>query len=193
MDNWSAVTAHIGVAARMTSGTASNMLLVGIALRERFPKVSALFSAGLISYQLVRAMVTRSANVVDPDALRSLDEQLSQACQDWEPLSVDKTEKTIDAIIAEVDPLALRRREAQARDRGVEFGTQDGSGIATLFATLFATDATALELACARWPRRCAPPIRGPPISGVPMRSAPWPTARTGWPASAEPRTARPL
>ena len=141
MDNWSAVTAHIGVAARMTSGTASNMLLVGIALRERFPKVSALFSAGLVSYQVVRAMVTRSANVVDPDALRSLDEQLSQAFQQWEPLSVDKTEKTIDAIIAEVDPLALRRREAQARDRGVAFGTEDGSGITTLFATLFATDA----------------------------------------------------
>ena len=140
------MTAHIGVAARMTSGTASNMLLVGIALRERFPKVSALFSAGLMSYPLVRAMVFRSANVVDPDALRALDEQLAQACQDWEPLSVDKTEKTIDAIIAEVDPLALRRREAQARDRGVAFGTQDGSGITTLFATLFATDATALEL-----------------------------------------------
>ena len=161
MDNWSAVTAHIGVAARMTSGTASNMLLVGIALRERFPKVSALFSAGLVSYQVVRAMVFRSANVVDPDALRSFDEQLSQACQDWEPLSVDKTEKTIDAIIAEVDPLALRRREAQARDRGVAFGTEDGSGITTLFATLFATDATALETRLQRGGR-----------DGVPRRSA---------------------
>ena len=75
MDNWSAVTAHIGMAARMTSGTASNMLLVGIALRERLPKVSALFSVGLVSYQVVRAMVFRSANVVDPDALRALDEQ----------------------------------------------------------------------------------------------------------------------
>ncbi|TPG35229.1 HNH endonuclease signature motif containing protein [Mycolicibacterium hodleri] len=145
LDNWSAVTAHIGVAAGITSGTASNMLLVGIALRERFPKVSALFSAGLISYQVVRVTVTRSANVIDPDALRSLDERLSQAFQDWEPLSVDKTEKTIDAIIAEVDPLARRRREAQARDRGVQFATEDGSGIATLFATLFATDAKALE------------------------------------------------
>ncbi|TPG35166.1 HNH endonuclease [Mycolicibacterium hodleri] len=146
LDNWGAVTAHIGVAARMTSGAASNMLLVGVALRERFPKVAALFSAGLISYQVVRAIVQRAANVTDPDALRLLDEGLSSAFQDWEPLSVDKTEKTIDAIVAEVDPLALRRRDAQARDRGVQFDTEDGSGISTLFATLFATDAKALEV-----------------------------------------------
>ncbi|MBJ7340232.1 DUF222 domain-containing protein, partial [Mycolicibacterium sp.] len=146
LDNWSAVTAHIGAAARITSGAASGMLLVGIALRERFPKVAALFTAGLISYPVVRAMVTRSANVIDPDALRALDEQLSSAFQDCEPLSVDKTEKTIDAIIADVDPLALRRREAQARDRRVDITIEDGSGLATLFSTLFATDAHALDL-----------------------------------------------
>ncbi|TPG31692.1 HNH endonuclease signature motif containing protein [Mycolicibacterium hodleri] len=146
LDNWGAVTAHVGVAARMTSGAASNMLLVGIALRERFPQVGALFTAGLISYPLVRAVVFRSANVIDPDAVRALDDRLAEALRDWEPLSVDKTEKTIDAMVAEVDPLALRRREAQARDRGVAFGPEDGSGIATLFANLFATDAKALGL-----------------------------------------------
>ncbi len=91
LDNRAAVCAHIGAAQRLTSGAASGLLMVGTALRDRFPKVAAVFAAGLIGYQLVRTIVCRGALVTEPDVLRALDAALAGALQTWEPLSLDKT------------------------------------------------------------------------------------------------------
>ncbi len=145
LDNWAAVCAHIGAAGRLTSGAASGLLLVGTALRDRFPKVAGLLAAGLITYALARAIVQRGANVTDPEALRALDAALAQALQEWEPMSVDKTEQTIDAVIAQVDPHAMRRTQTRARGRSVDVHVEDGSGMADLFGTLFTPDAKALD------------------------------------------------
>jgi hypothetical protein len=145
LDNWGAVCAHIGAAQRITSGTASNMLIVATALRDRFPKVAAVFLAGLIGYPLVRTIVTRGALVTDPEALAALDSALAEALHTWEPMSVDKTEQTIDAFIAKVDPHALRRTQTSARGRSVDVVIEDGSGLAAVFATLFTPDAKAFD------------------------------------------------
>src|SRR3954454_17249802 len=53
LDNWAAVCAHIGAAQRITSGAASSLLLIGTALRDRLPKVAAVFADGLIGSPLV--------------------------------------------------------------------------------------------------------------------------------------------
>ena len=114
LDNWAAVAAHIGGAARITSGAASSLLLIGTALQERFPMVAAVFADGLISYALVRTVVSRGALVIDPDALHAVDAALAAALRSWEPMSVEKTEQTIDAYIAAHRPA----RRAPHRDRG---------------------------------------------------------------------------
>jgi len=146
LDNFDAVAAHIGAAQRITPGAAGNQLLVAVALHERFPKVAAVFAEGLISYALVKTVVTRGALVVDPDALRALDGLLAEAFGEWEPMSVDKTEKAVDAYVARVDPQAVRRTETKARSRSVEITIdEDGSGLATVYATLFAQDAKAFQ------------------------------------------------
>jgi hypothetical protein len=145
LDNWGAVCAHIGAAQRITSGTASNLLIVATALRDRFPKVAARFLAGLIGYPLVRTIVTRGALVTDPDALRALDEALAEALHSWEPMSVDNTEQAIDAFIAQVDPYAVRRTQTGARGRSVDITVEEGSGLAAVFATLFTPDAKAFD------------------------------------------------
>ncbi|KAA0097934.1 HNH endonuclease [Mycolicibacterium sp. P1-18] len=146
LDNFDAVAAHIGAAVRITPGAASHQLLIAVALHERFPQVAAVFADGLITYQLIRAVVQRGALVVDPDALHALDALLAEAFRTWEPMSVDKTEKTLDAYVAQVDPHAVRRTETKARSRSVEVHVdEDGSGMATVYATLFAHDAKAFE------------------------------------------------
>jgi hypothetical protein len=145
VDNWDAVVAHIGAAQRTTPNAASTMLLVGVALRERFPKVAAAFWAGDITYPVARAVTVRAALVTDADALRSLDAALAEAIGSWGPMSLDKTHKTVDAFIAKVDPQAVIRTQTKARGRGVDVVIEDGSGIATLFASLFVTDAKALD------------------------------------------------
>ncbi|MCV7135594.1 DUF222 domain-containing protein, partial [Mycobacterium hodleri] len=129
----------------ITPGAASNQLLVAVALHERFPKVAAVFADGLITYQLVRTVVQRGALVVDPDALHALDAMLAAALSSREPMSVATLEKTIDGFVAQVDPQAVIRTETRARGRSVEIGDEDGSGMATVFATLFAHDAKAFD------------------------------------------------
>ncbi|MCV7420182.1 DUF222 domain-containing protein [Mycobacterium yunnanensis] len=146
LDNLDAVAAHIGAAQNITPGTASHQLLIAVALHDRFPRVAAVFAEGLITYALVKTVVQRGALVIDPDALRTLDGLLAEAFGDWEPRSVDKTEKAIDSFVAQVDPNAVRRSEAKARGRSVEVHIEeDGSGMATVLATLFAHDAKAFE------------------------------------------------
>ena len=128
LDNFDAVAAHIGAAQRITPGAAGNQLLVAVALHERFPRVAAVFAEGLITYALVKTVVQRGALVIDPDALRALDAMLAQAFGAWEPMSVDKTEKAVDAYVAQVDPHAVRRTETKARGRSVEISVDEDGG-----------------------------------------------------------------
>ncbi len=144
LDNWGAVSAHVGAVQRITPGMADGMLLVGVALRDRFPKVGALFASGEIGYSVVRSIVTRTLLVTDPDARRELDGLLAEALASWGPMSVAATEKAIDAIIAAVDPRAVRRTLTRARGRHVEVVVQE-DGMATLAGLLFAPDALALD------------------------------------------------
>src|SRR5512144_2344870 len=146
LDNWDAVAAHIGAAQRMTHHAASNQLLIAVALHERFPLVAAVFAEGLITYQLVRIVVQRGAAVVDPSALHELDRLLAESLSGREAMSTATAEKTVDAFVAQVDPHAVHRTETRARGRSVDIGDdEDGSGMATVYATLFATDAKAFD------------------------------------------------
>src|SRR3978361_1322374 len=78
LDNWGAVSAQIGACQRLTPKAASDRLLVAVALRDRFPKVVALFEAGLIDYPMVRLITIRGGLVTDPDILRELDTQIAE-------------------------------------------------------------------------------------------------------------------
>jgi hypothetical protein len=145
LDNWGAVCAQIGAAQQLTSGAASRLLLVAVALRDRLPHVGALFTSGTIGYRLVATIARRSGLVRDPAALRAVDAALADAVRQWGPMSVDKTEQAIDTLIAEFDPYALPRTQDRARGRCVEVFIDDASGLANLWGTLFATDGKALD------------------------------------------------
>ena len=104
LDNWDAVSAHIGAAQHLTSGTASGLLLIAVALHDRLPKVAAVFADGLIDYRTVRTLVTRSLLVLDPDARRRLDSALREGLGSWGPMSQHRLEQYVDALIEQIDP-----------------------------------------------------------------------------------------
>ncbi|WP_284233364.1 HNH endonuclease signature motif containing protein [Mycobacterium antarcticum] len=145
LDTWEAVSAQIAATLGLTGGAAANLLLTAVALRDRFPKLAAVFADGLVTFAVVRAIVWRSRLVTDPDALARLDEALAGEVARWGPMSVHTTETTIDEFITRVDPDAVRRTQTRARGRSVEISIEDGSGMAELFATVFATDAEAFD------------------------------------------------
>ena len=145
VDNFDAVAAHIAATQCLTTGAAGNLLYLAAALHEQFPKVAAVFADGLISLSLVRTIITRTRLAILPDARRQIDDALAAACRTWEPMSRVKTEQFIDAIIEQFDPDAVRRTQTSARGRSVDFTTEDGTGMATMYARLFVPDAAALD------------------------------------------------
>jgi hypothetical protein len=146
LDNWGAVSAEIGAAQQITAGAASHQLLVATTLRDRLPRVAAVFADGLVSYAVVAVIAWRTMSIKDPDALRAVDTDLAAAIVGWEPMSKGKTITAIDVIVEQHDPHAVRRTQNKARGRSVDIHLDDdGGGLATLWATLFAHDAKALD------------------------------------------------
>ena len=145
VDNFDAVAAHIAATQCLTTGAAGNLLYLATALHEQFPKVAAVFADGLISFALVRTIITRTRLAILPDARRQIDDALAEACRTWEPRSRVKTEQFIDATIERFDPNAVLRTQTSARGRSVNVTIEDGTGLATLVATLFLTDAVAID------------------------------------------------
>ena len=145
VDTFSAVAAHIAAVQGLTTGAAENLLFLAAALHEQFPKVAAVFADGLISFSLVRTIITRTRLAILPDARRQIDDALAAACRTWQPRSRIKTEQFFDAIIEQFDPDAVRRTQTSARGRSVDFTTEDGTGMARMYATLFVPDAAAMD------------------------------------------------
>jgi hypothetical protein len=145
LDNWAAACAEIGANQQLTPGAASHLLLIGTALRDRLPTIAAVFHDGFIGFRLVATIVHRTALIKDPDAMRAVDTALATLVQAWGPMSLDRTDQAIDTLIAEHDPYALRRTHTKARSRAVDVFLDDATGLATLWATLFATDAAAFD------------------------------------------------
>jgi hypothetical protein len=144
LDNWGAVAAEIGAEQNITQGAASHQLLIATALRDRLPRVAALFADGLVSYRVVATITARTALVRDRDAQIAVDKAFADVLVDWAPMSEDKLNTAIDAIVAEHDPHGVYRTKLAAKGRNIQFD-YDGSGMATMFARLFATDAKAYE------------------------------------------------
>ena len=60
-------------------------------------------------------------------------------------MSQHRLEQNVDALIEQIDPCAVRRTHTRARSRSVEVTVEDGTGLATMLITLFATDADAFS------------------------------------------------
>lgn len=116
-------------------------------LRNRLPKVCALFAEGAISARLASALVWHSDLIKDPGTLQIIDETLADAANRLGALSVGKAAQAIDAIVHRHDPAAVRRTRIGGRSRDVVIEAEKHqSGTARLWGgSLFATDAAILD------------------------------------------------
>ncbi|WNG88801.1 DUF222 domain-containing protein [Mycobacterium sp. ITM-2016-00317] len=146
IDPDAAVTAELGSAQHITAGLASAQAHRGVALRDRLPKVFALFLAGQISEMLVRAIVWRTYLITDPTVMAAVDAELAAEISGWGAKSVTKTEIEIDALVARHDRDAVRTKKESVIEPAVQFGSPtDPPGFTTLWARLFAGDAAIAE------------------------------------------------
>ncbi|BBY17979.1 HNH endonuclease signature motif containing protein [Mycolicibacterium litorale] len=146
VDPETSVVSELAAAHNITDSLALFQTHRAVALRDRLPKVAALFARGLLSDLLVRAVVCRTTLITDPDTLAAVDTALAEQLLSWGPTSAKKTKAAIDAIVETHDPAALRCTTTADRDRDIEFGdTADDAGYMTLWARMYAPDGVAFE------------------------------------------------
>ncbi|MBV5245327.1 HNH endonuclease [Mycolicibacterium sp. PAM1] len=147
--NWwvdpdAAVAAEIAAAVTITQGLATHQTYRAVVLRDRLPKVGALFLQGLLSELLVRAIITRTDLITDPELIAAVDADLAADILRWGPQSAKKTEAAIDHIVERHDPDAVRQTRQHDVGRTIEIGNPgDAPGYTTVWARMFAGDAAA--------------------------------------------------
>ncbi|OBA99753.1 hypothetical protein A5662_15095 [Mycobacteriaceae bacterium 1482268.1] len=146
IDPTAALTTEIGAAVNVSASMALHQTHRGVALRDRLPKVAALFAAGLITDILARTIVTRTYLIIDPAAMAAVDDALAARVTRWGALSVRKTEAAIDALIEDHDPAALRQTRETAATETVQFGSPaDVAGMTSMWARLTTARARLIE------------------------------------------------
>ncbi len=145
-DNWDAVAAEVAAAQNISHSMASGQMYQAAALRNRLPRVAALFAEGTISARLAATIVWHTDLVKDAGTLQLVDSTLAQDATRFGPMSASKTAQAIDAVVDQHDPGALRRTRAGARSRDVVIDqSNDESGTAAMWGRLYAHDAATLD------------------------------------------------
>ena len=145
-DLWDATAAEVAAALGISPRRASSQMYLAQSLRERLPKVNALFLAGLIGARLVSTISWRTHCVVGADEMAAIDAEVAAAARQWGPLSDRKVETLIDVAIDAHDPQARLFFSAAARGMDVQFGKpEDDGGTRSVWGRLFATHAELIE------------------------------------------------
>lgn len=145
IDGHADVVAEISAELNISRGRAASQLHLAIALRERLPKVAAVFGTGVIDVRMVMALINRSDNVEDPVVLARLDAALASQAPRWMRMSGPKLAERIDMWVARCDPAAVRERRVTPQDRYVAFGPLTAAGMAGLFGSLPVPDAVVVD------------------------------------------------
>ncbi|MGE2832505.1 DUF222 domain-containing protein [Mycobacterium sp. SMC-4] len=145
-DPWNNAAAHIGAALSVGQRRASGQMRIAVALRDRLPKVGALFSAGSLSARLISEITWRTHLVEDHRVLALIDTALAERAIRWGPLSDAKLVGAIEAVIERYDPDALRRAQEMIRARDFRIGAcDDPNEIVSVHGQLTAGDAEAFQ------------------------------------------------
>lgn len=145
-DNWDAMAAEVAAAQDISHAMASGQMYLAVALRDRLPRVGALFADGVISARLAATIAWHTDLIKDRQALQLVDKTLAEDATRFGPLSANKTAQAIEAVVDRYDPGALRRTRARARSRDVVIDSADQeSGTAAMWGRLYATDAAVLD------------------------------------------------
>jgi hypothetical protein len=146
IDGWRLASAEVSAAMGTADRAASGQMCIAMALRERLPRVAALFAQGRLSAKLVATITWRTHLIVDAEIQERIDSAIADRAVKWGPLSVAKLESAIDSLVDVHDPDARRRLREAARSRDVLFGKPDDvSGTRSMWGRLLTSDAELFE------------------------------------------------
>jgi Domain of unknown function (DUF222) len=114
-DGWDGAAAEISAALNMGHGRASSEMDIAVMLRDRFPKLAALFHQGLLTGRRAWIIEARTRLVTDPDTAATLDTALADRITSWGPVPEYKFTQLIDLEVERIDPDALIRARASKK------------------------------------------------------------------------------
>ena len=144
VDTEAAVAAEVGAQLRIGQGLAASRVRYARAMRERLPKVGAVFAAGDIDYRMFQTIVFRTDLIDDPEVMAAVDALLAANVSRWPSLSQGRLGAQVDKVVAKADADAVRRRQERAAGRQVWFADM-GDGLAHVEGTVASPDAHALD------------------------------------------------
>ena len=142
-DPFEAVAAEVSAAQNISRGRAGSQIRYARELRERLPKVAAIFAAGEIDFRMVSAIINRTSNV-DDAAIADLDAALARLAVKWMKLSNSKLADRIDFVIAKFDADGVRVPPEIDEQRYVEVAPTT-PGMGGIWANIHAADAAAFD------------------------------------------------
>jgi hypothetical protein len=86
-DGWASAAAEVAAAMTVGHRRASAQMRIAVALRDRLPRVAALYAMGTLSSRVVSAITWRTQLVEDADALAQIYAALAEAAILWGPIS----------------------------------------------------------------------------------------------------------
>lgn len=145
-DDWDACAAELACVLTVSQRAASSQMQLAIALRDRLPKVAALFLDGRVSARIVGTIAWRTHLVVDADALDAIDSDIAESVKRWGRLSQKRVEQAVDATVARWDPAAVHRVRTGMRGRDFTIGdADDATGTTSVWGKLSNADAALLH------------------------------------------------
>jgi hypothetical protein len=142
-DPFEAVAAEVSAAQNISRGRAGSQIRYSRELRERLPKVAAVFAAGEIDFRMVSTIISRTSNV-DEAVIADLDAALARLAPKWMKLSNSKLADRIDFVIAKFDADGVRVPPEIDEQRYVEVGPTT-PGMGGIWANIHAADAAAFD------------------------------------------------
>jgi hypothetical protein len=144
VDGHANLVAELSAALNISRGRASGRLDKAITLRERLPKVAQVFAAGEIDYRMMAALVHRSDNVIDAEAMARLDAVFANRAPEWMKMSGPKLTERIDMWVEKLDPEGVREPKPAGDDRYVDVGPLS-PGMAGIWAKLTLADGVGVD------------------------------------------------
>ncbi|MGE2713659.1 DUF222 domain-containing protein [Mycolicibacterium litorale] len=145
-DSWAAAASEVGAALTIGHRRASGQMRIAVALRDRLPKIAALYLQGRLSGRLIGEITWRTHLIDDHHVLALLDSALADKALRWGPLSDAGLTRAIDALITRYDPNAVIRADETVTKRDFRVGAHnDPDALATVWGQLMGCDAAVLS------------------------------------------------
>lgn len=147
VDALNKTSAEVSTALNVSAAVAAELVDYAETLDTRLPRVAASLAAGDIDWRTVKLIIDRTDSVDDWELMAELDAWFVERIGRWQGWSRRRVITAIDKRLLTVDPDAAKQRRRSATDRRDIGITATPNGMAKLWGSVDAADATAFDCA----------------------------------------------